>query len=551
MIKFTFRDWHLTPAAMESQQFDNETIELVIEGEMPAACQWLAYITHGADLNAITFRRSDADGITTLSHTFSASELCFQGAYTLQLVGVDGKLRRHTNVETFRVPKSVTGEGHWPALPTIIEETLSLAAEAAGEAQVSAATASAAAESALESASTAQDSSAEATAAAQSAEQSKSAAESAANSARSSATSANIALTSAQSAALSASRNAAEAVTAADTSTSAAATASASATSAAADATRAETSAASAAAAAENAAAKAAEAEASAVRAEDAMTTKADKADLDELADRVTDLDGIILVNWELGRYQFQNKDRVEKYNSTPETGIRSVNPVHLIDGDVVTINEDYDGIARVFVGRNLPEGGTEAKNSNQTSKIISITVEDDYYIMLIKYPDTTAVTDISELSGAISINRHVSEKITMEKVADYTVVTEEVSINVELSKPCRDLIVRVDYKSPAGQSTTVTVESYSEGAHADYLARAANANGERWIEVNVTDKHGFRDIIFTASSSNSNVGSALMLGGRFKDAVKLSQKPIDTINVNVSTGAVVGAGTRVEVWGC
>lgn len=138
-----------------------------------------------------------------------------------------------------------------------------------------------------------------------------------------------------------------------------------------------------------------------------------------------------------------------------------------------------------------------------------------------------------------------------MEIVADYMVEDEENTILFNLTKDCTELIIRIFFRCPSGQNATVIVSAQNGTSRTNFLAMASNANGDRYIVADIRERHGMRDVTSWIATTDSARGVTLVAGERFKDIGVVDPKPINCISISASSGAVIGRGTIVEVWGC
>ncbi len=110
-----YRDWYIwTQGQVVARQFDHMTRSLEVTGELPEGWEWTAIVRVGdyMDYLPLTLTRTGA------AITLTAQQLSLAGMYSIQLRGKQGELVRHTNVLSVYVPASLSGDSHWPELPS-------------------------------------------------------------------------------------------------------------------------------------------------------------------------------------------------------------------------------------------------------------------------------------------------------------------------------------------------------------------------------------------------------------------------------------------------
>lgn len=121
-MEILFNDWTISIVQhSQIKQFDDHYHEIRITGDIPAEYSW-DLLVHAENYqgefdNIISLSTSE----DSLSSTLSANDLAENGWYTVQLRGIstaDSSICRHTNLVSFYVDKSLSGDLTWPALPT-------------------------------------------------------------------------------------------------------------------------------------------------------------------------------------------------------------------------------------------------------------------------------------------------------------------------------------------------------------------------------------------------------------------------------------------------
>ena len=132
MIKFD--NWRiLNQGKVLARQYDNLTRELRVEGIIPEGWTWDLLVQAGKNLDIIRLNQ----GENSLSVILTSEMLALSGYYVLQLRATQGEKVRHTNVLRVYVPESLSGDGHWPEVPsefTQLEQRVRELSEEAGAA---------------------------------------------------------------------------------------------------------------------------------------------------------------------------------------------------------------------------------------------------------------------------------------------------------------------------------------------------------------------------------------------------------------------------------
>lgn len=111
-----FDNWQIcTDQIILAPQFDHKTCLLTVTGDLPAGWTWEMLVSAGEDLDVLTLSPDDTGAVSAL---LTAEHLSRCGVYTLQLRGRRGEEIRHSNIIYLLVPESLSGDKHWPSLPT-------------------------------------------------------------------------------------------------------------------------------------------------------------------------------------------------------------------------------------------------------------------------------------------------------------------------------------------------------------------------------------------------------------------------------------------------
>ncbi len=149
-----YRDWYIwTQGQVVARQFDHKTRSLEVVGQLPEGWDWTAIVRVGEYMDYLPLARTDTGAAIVLS----AQQLALSGRYSIQLRGTQGELVRHTNVLSVYVPASLSGDTHWPELPSAftalerqVEKNVLLSRQAAQQAEEAAAAAQAAVQGSYE-----------------------------------------------------------------------------------------------------------------------------------------------------------------------------------------------------------------------------------------------------------------------------------------------------------------------------------------------------------------------------------------------------------------
>ena len=133
MILYYFDNWNLVPIFHQVQQYDNMATKLVIKNIPPNWTTWYAVISKKGFLNVIELDKFDD---STLEHVFTASELAFNGKYSIQLQAIDDEKRKHSTVNTFTAGQTLSGDEQWVEIPSAFTQAVTQATDAKNEALI-------------------------------------------------------------------------------------------------------------------------------------------------------------------------------------------------------------------------------------------------------------------------------------------------------------------------------------------------------------------------------------------------------------------------------
>ena len=139
-----FQDWKIScEGNLLAMQYDNLSRQLQVKGGLPDGWDWAVLVQSGELFDIIPL---DAQPDGSFAAVLTARQLCRSGCYTVQLRGVKGELVRHTNQITVFVGRSLSGDEHWPEIPsafTKLEQRVYEAMRAAAASETTAAAAAA------------------------------------------------------------------------------------------------------------------------------------------------------------------------------------------------------------------------------------------------------------------------------------------------------------------------------------------------------------------------------------------------------------------------
>lgn len=122
MISFVLNRFVLTQngSIPPAQQYDNETIPVRVTGDIPTGWGWELLLAHGEHLDIAHMDESE-DGLVVV---LTAEQLAFNGYYTAQLRATQGEKVKHSTPVLFAVGRTLSGDEHWPEIPTEFTQAL-------------------------------------------------------------------------------------------------------------------------------------------------------------------------------------------------------------------------------------------------------------------------------------------------------------------------------------------------------------------------------------------------------------------------------------------
>lgn len=112
-----FDNWTISVIGLVARQYDNLSRRIDVEGDLPDGYTWQLLVQSGGNADTLLLQPTEnGAGVVLTEDNLSKS-----GEYYFQLRGVleaDGVTKRHTNVVSAHIPKSLTGVGNWPEVPT-------------------------------------------------------------------------------------------------------------------------------------------------------------------------------------------------------------------------------------------------------------------------------------------------------------------------------------------------------------------------------------------------------------------------------------------------
>lgn len=112
-----FDNWTISVVGLVAQQYDNLSRRIDVEGDLPDGYIWQLLVQSDGNADTLLLQPTENGAGAVLT----ADNLSKSGKYHFQLRGVlkaDGVTKRHTNVVSAHIPKSLTGLGTWPEVPT-------------------------------------------------------------------------------------------------------------------------------------------------------------------------------------------------------------------------------------------------------------------------------------------------------------------------------------------------------------------------------------------------------------------------------------------------
>lgn len=112
-----FDNWTISVIGLVARQYDNLSRRIDVKGDLPDGYTWQLLVQSGGNADTLLLQPTENGAGVVLT----ADNLSKSGEYYFQLRGVlkaDGITKRHTNVVSAHIPKSLTGLGTWPEVPT-------------------------------------------------------------------------------------------------------------------------------------------------------------------------------------------------------------------------------------------------------------------------------------------------------------------------------------------------------------------------------------------------------------------------------------------------
>lgn len=112
-----FDNWTISVIGLVARQYDNLSRRIDVEGDLPDGYTWQLLVQSGGNADTLLLQPTE-NGVGVV---LTEDNLSKSGEYYFQLRGVleaDGVTKRHTNVVSAHIPKSLTGLGTWPEVPT-------------------------------------------------------------------------------------------------------------------------------------------------------------------------------------------------------------------------------------------------------------------------------------------------------------------------------------------------------------------------------------------------------------------------------------------------
>ena len=111
-----FKDWQIYITGTIARQYDNLSRRIDVIGDLPEGFTWRLLVQCGSNADTILLTPTD----TGVGAVLTADNLSVAGEYAVQLKGTaaDGVTTRHTNIAVTCIPRSMTGVGTWPQVPT-------------------------------------------------------------------------------------------------------------------------------------------------------------------------------------------------------------------------------------------------------------------------------------------------------------------------------------------------------------------------------------------------------------------------------------------------
>lgn len=110
-----FNNWLIqADRQLIARQHDHLTRDLLVVGDLPDGWDWTMLVQVGEYMDYLPLAPlGDGVGIS-----LTADQLSLSGHYTLQLRGILGDQVKHTNTIIVYIPPTLSGDTHWPELPS-------------------------------------------------------------------------------------------------------------------------------------------------------------------------------------------------------------------------------------------------------------------------------------------------------------------------------------------------------------------------------------------------------------------------------------------------
>lgn len=114
-----FTDWTLSgDNEVIAYQYDNLSRSLLVQGDLPDGWEWEMLVEASGNLDIIPLELME-NGVGAI---LTDEMLALSGNYVMQLRGTVGEVVRHTNKINAYIPASLSGDAHWPEIPSAFRE---------------------------------------------------------------------------------------------------------------------------------------------------------------------------------------------------------------------------------------------------------------------------------------------------------------------------------------------------------------------------------------------------------------------------------------------
>lgn len=114
-MKLSFDNWVISKdTGLLGYQYDNESQELWVTGDLPQGWAWDALIQDGSHYDVWPLTLAERGAYITLND----ENLAVPGSFYIQIRGTKGEQVQHTNIVSVYISRSLVGPGTWPTLPT-------------------------------------------------------------------------------------------------------------------------------------------------------------------------------------------------------------------------------------------------------------------------------------------------------------------------------------------------------------------------------------------------------------------------------------------------